>query len=119
MQLVQEYLGWGGEWQASSPDQATGYNEQLADVIAEGSTAGAAKAVSEEASVQNIPLRLALVGAPFAGKTSMGLKLADEYGCKVCSLDHLLHEMIHCLQDGYLMCKYVTCSSLVRKLCTQ
>lgn len=83
MMNMQEYLGWSGVWQASSPDQATGYNELLADVIAEGATAGASKASPQGASLQDIPLRLALVGAPFAGKTSMALKLADEHGCKV------------------------------------
>lgn len=84
MATMQEYLGWSGVWQESGPDQATGYNELLADVIAEGATAGASKASPQGAPLQDIPLRLALVGAPFAGKTSMALKLADEHGCKVC-----------------------------------
>ncbi len=84
MANMQEYLGWSGVWQASSPDQATGYNELLADVIAEGATAGAGKATPQGAPLQDIPLRLALMGAPFAGKTSMALKLADDHGCKVC-----------------------------------
>lgn len=84
MANMQEYLGWRGVWQASGPDQATGYNEVLADVIAEGATAGASKASPQGAPLQDIPLRLALVGAPFAGKTSMALKLADDHGCKVC-----------------------------------
>ena len=84
MANMQEYLGWSGVWQASSTDQATGYNELLADVIAEGATAGASKARPQGAPLQDIPLRLALVGAPFAGKTSMALKLADDHGCKVC-----------------------------------
>ncbi|KAA6421790.1 MAG: central pair complex 1, partial [Trebouxia sp. A1-2] len=91
-QAVTEYLGWSGVWQASSPDQATGYNELLADVIAEGATAGASKASPQGASLQDIPLRLALVGAPFAGKTSMALKLADEHGCKVLNMSELVNE---------------------------
>ncbi|KAL0048541.1 hypothetical protein WJX82_005372 [Trebouxia sp. C0006] len=91
---VTEYLGWSGVWQASGPDQATGYNELLADVIAEGATAGASKASPQGAPLQDIPLRLALVGAPFAGKTSMALKLADEHGCKVLNMSELVKEAV-------------------------
>lgn len=83
---MQDYIGWAGEWQAGSPEQASGYNEVLAQVLAEGSSAGAAKPASLDPPVQDIPLRLALVGAPFCGKTAMALKLADEYGCKVLSM---------------------------------
>ena len=100
-------------WQASSPDQATGYNELLADVIAEGATAGASKATPQGAPIQDIPLRLALVGAPFAGKTSMALKLADDHGCKVCcnqivwrlqtvKQQNSLSDLIHLLADTQL-----------------
>ena len=81
--ITQEYLSWSGEWQVNGSDQATGYNELLADVIAEGASAGAAQSSPQAALLQDIPLRLALVGAPFAGKTSMALKLAEDHGCKV------------------------------------
>ena len=78
---LQDYIGWAGEWAAGSADQA-GYNEQLADVISEGAAAGAVKAKSKDTSAQEVPLRIAVVGGPFSGKTSMALKLADDYGCK-------------------------------------
>lgn len=99
---LQEYIGWGGEWSAAGPDQATGYNEMLADVIAEGATAGAAKASPGDAPMKDVPLRMALLGAPFAGKTSMALKLADEYGCKVCTA-HTQKSNVHLLQECQLV----------------
>ena len=83
---VQDYIGWEGVWQVATADQATGYNELLADVIAEGSSAGAARDALGDSPIQDVPLRLALVGAPFAGKTAMALKLAEEHGCKVAYL---------------------------------
>ena len=67
----------------TAAEQATGYNELLAEVLAEGGSAGAVKAAPGDSPIQDIPLRLALVGAPFAGKTAMALKLAEEHGCKV------------------------------------
>ena len=82
---LQDYIGWAGDWAAGSAEQA-GYNEQLADVISEGAAAGAVKAKSKDTSAQEVPLRLAVVGGPFSGKTSMALKLADDYGCKASSL---------------------------------
>ena len=80
---MQDYIGWEGVWQVPTAEQATGYNELLAEVIAEGSSAGAVRDASGDSPIQGIPLRLALVGAPFAGKTAMALKLAEEHGCKV------------------------------------
>ena len=88
---LQEYISWGGAWQAASTEQASGYNELLAEVIAEGGSAGAARPASLAATIQDIPLRMALVGAPFAGKTAMALKLADEYGCKASAAPSALH----------------------------
>ena len=38
-----------------------------------------------EKEVADVPLRLALIGAPFSGKTTMARKLAEECGCKVTS----------------------------------
>lgn len=66
-------------------EEATGYNQLLAEVLAEGGSAGAVKGAPGDSPIQDIPLRLALVGAPFAGKTAMALKLAEEHACKVCS----------------------------------
>lgn len=83
--MVQDYIGWTGDWQVDTSEQATGYNELLAEVLAEGGSAGAVKGIPEDSPIQEIPLRLALVGAPFAGKTAMALKLAEEHGCKVWS----------------------------------
>lgn len=83
---MQDYIGWEGVWQAATAEQATGYNELLAEVIAEGSSAAAARDAPGDSPIQDIPLRLALVGAPFAGKTAMALKLAEEHGCKVAHL---------------------------------
>lgn len=84
----QDYLNWSGDWQAASDDQASGYNEALAEVIAEGVMAEVAKGKMEKA-VQDMPLRLALVGGPFSGKTTMARKLAEECGCKVSTLSAL------------------------------
>lgn len=79
---MQAYLKWSGDWQPASEEQASGYNTALAEVIAEGALAEAAKGKPhKEPSV--VPLRLALLGAPFSGKTTMARKLAEECGCKV------------------------------------
>lgn len=83
---MQDYIHWEGVWQAPTAEQATGYNKLLAKVIAEGSSAGAVREGPGNSPIQDIPLRLALVGAPFAGKTAMALKLAEEHGCKVAHL---------------------------------
>lgn len=98
---LQEYIGWAGEWQAANQQQATGYNDLLAEVIAEGGSAGAAKAASLDTTAQDIPLRLALVGAPFAGKTALALKLADEHGCKASISSCPAHA---CCEAGRLDC---------------
>lgn len=98
---MQDYIGWEGVWQVASAEHATGYNELLADVIAEGSSAAAARDAPGDSPIQEIPLRLALVGAPFAGKTAMALKVAEEHGCKVSDLPPpycSLH--VWCLQPG-------------------
>ena len=96
--VVQDYIGWSGSWASSSPDQATGYNAHLADVISEGASAGAARVSPAGAPVQEVPLRLAVVGAPFAGKTCMALKLADDYGCKACPL--IIHDIDDSIQHA-------------------
>ena len=80
----QDYLSWSGDWQAGGEEQASGYNQALAEVIAEGVMAEMAKGKAEK-EVADVPLRLALIGAPFSGKTTMARKLAEECGCKVTS----------------------------------
>lgn len=87
---IQDYLSWTGDWQAAPGEQASGYNEALAELIAEGVMAEVATRKTER-EVPDVPLRLALVGAPFSGKTTMARKLAEEYGCKVSTLTATQH----------------------------
>lgn len=97
---TQDYLNWSGDWQAASEDQASGYNEALAEVIAEGVMAEVAKGKTEK-EVPDVALRLALVGAPFSGKTTMARKLAEECGCKVNPSS--VHHTVNFACMGYLL----------------
>ena len=84
---LQDYLGWSGQWEAPAPELPTGHNEQLAVVISELSTAAAVVAAGAplQAAIGGVqpPLRLALVGAPLAGKTTQARRLAEEHNLKV------------------------------------
>ena len=84
---LQDYLGWSGQWEAPAPELPTGHNEQLALVVSELSTAAAVAAAGAplQAAAGGVqpPLRLALVGAPLAGKTTQARRLAEEHNLKV------------------------------------
>ncbi len=104
--VVDDYLDCTGEFLLNESDgaESIGFNSILGKIIVEirESCAVAAAAscgrgvppASPGGALTALPLRLAVVGAPFSGKTSVAQELAQKFGLKVLDVESLVQSKI-------------------------
>ncbi|KAG2499886.1 hypothetical protein HYH03_002175 [Edaphochlamys debaryana] len=96
--LVPDYLECAGDWQRE--DGPIGHDELLGQVVGELAVLAREPPPQPELpSIDSLPLRLAVVGSPFSGKSSVAFELSQKYRLKVIDPESLVAEAISAAQE--------------------
>ena len=92
---LQDYLEWAGEWDVDGTEDAVaaGHNVALAQLV-HGVRAQAQPRREEAPIVLDMPVRMAVVGGPFTGKTTLAQALAKEHNAHVLDPEALVQDAI-------------------------
>ncbi|KAG2442556.1 hypothetical protein HXX76_002642 [Chlamydomonas incerta] len=96
--LVDDYLACAGDWVRT--DGPIGHDELLGQIVGElAILAREPPPQPELPAIETLPLRLAVVGAPFAGKTCVAQELSRRYKLRVLEPEALVAEAMAAAQE--------------------
>lgn len=96
---VSDFLLCQGPWEV---DPVINHNTEVATVVAEVANATRnSKANADDLPNLDLPLKLAVIGAPFSGKSAVSVHLADKYDLKLLTPEMLVLEAVQAA-DNYV-----------------